>query len=259
MSIKSRLPSNDLLKEVVIRTLLTAVFLYSNHLPPFNRVILSQEAETLYAYPQSPSYVTGSDLVLLCISIPLLTTLVCYYSKRDPWDALISLLTFSLILSLNGLIVNIIKLAVGRPRPDFLSRCWPNGNIPWAEFKDNSISQRLSCTGDRDTIIEGRKSFPSGHSSMAFAAFVFSFLYTAGKLKTFSFVNKSTLNRSSALLLAFAQILAPLCIAISRTCDYHHHWQDVLVGSGIGSLISFIVYNHYYHSIFSENSGNHRF
>ena len=92
-------------------------------------------------------------------------------------------------MPLNGVVTDIIKLTVGRPRPDFFFRCWPEAGYPedvsvFQIHKDGT--QDLKCTGDLLVIAEGRKSFPSGHSSFSFSTFGFVFFYVCGKLNVFS-------------------------------------------------------------------------
>lgn len=53
------------------------------------------------------------------------------------------------------MLTTILKLSVGRLRPDFLDRC---------EY--NEITEK--CDGNKNEIIEGRKSFPSGYLLLYF-------------------------------------------------------------------------------------------
>ena len=45
---------------------------------------------------------------------------------------------------------------------------------------------RSVCTGDLDTIDDSLESFPSGHTTAAFAGFVYLYLYFNAKLKVWS-------------------------------------------------------------------------
>ena len=56
-----------------------------------------------------------------------------------------------------ALVTNLIKLGVGRPRPDFVARCWPDGRL---EF--DAQSGLPACAKGGANPAEGRKSFPSG-------------------------------------------------------------------------------------------------
>lgn len=71
-------------------------------------------------------------------------------------------------------------------------------------------------------------------------------LYISGKLETFSLNGEG---KSWKLSMSILPLVLASAIAISRTCDNHHHWQDVTVGSLLGLTIAFVVYRRYYPSV----------
>ena len=85
---------------------------------------------------------------------------------------------------------------------------------------------------------------------MAFAAFGFMFFYLASKLHIF---NDRGRGHSWRLCIAIAPLIVAAEVAISRTCDYRHHWQDVVIGSLIGIFVSYVSYRQYFPSIFARN------
>jgi hypothetical protein len=44
-------------------------------------------------------------------------------------------------------------------------------------------------------------------------------------------------------------VIGALLVAISRTEDYRHHWQDVTIGAILGSLCAYFAYRQYYPSL----------
>jgi hypothetical protein len=67
----------------------------------------------------------------------------------------------------------------GRLRPDFLHRCRPDG-VTATGF---DIFQEVTCDApNSDTVIDGRLSFPSGHSSNTMSLAWFTALYLVWSL-----------------------------------------------------------------------------
>ncbi|XP_046585058.1 phospholipid phosphatase 5-like isoform X3 [Haliotis rubra] len=220
------------LVELSVRLALFVVYWITDDAVPFQRKIQPEEM-WLYRYPKTPSYYPGYLLWLTVLATPVVVMGLFYLVRRSAEDLVQGLLAVFLSIFLTGSLTNLVKLGVGRPRPDYIDRCFPDG----------AVREDMACTGNMDTIIEGRKSFPSGHSSFAFACLAFISLYVAGKFHVFS--SKGRGNGLKLCCVVIPLLWATL-IAVSRTADYHHHWQDVTVGSLEGLLIAYIVYRQYY-------------
>lgn len=227
--------SKAIVAEVLTRTVLVVLHLVLGFAEPFHRKIQADE-EWLYKYPRTQSYVPTPYLWIIVFAIPTAIILTAYLYSKDRGDLIQAVLAFSLAFGLNGVATNIIKVTVGRPRPDFFYRCFPNG----------VGSLAMPCTGRQEDVVEGLKSFPSGHSSFAFTSLGFTALYLCGKLGTFQGPKRQ---QSWRLLLPSCLLLSAVVVAISRTCDYHHHWQDVLAGSTLGLSVAWLCYRQYYPSL----------
>ncbi|XP_006617133.1 phospholipid phosphatase 5 isoform X1 [Apis dorsata] len=223
--------------DILLRIVLVGLFIELEKAEPFTRIIHEDEL-WLYKKPRTESYVPTTILWPLVFIMPVIVIFCVFLVYKDKTDIYQAVLAVTLALGFNGVITDIIKLIVGRPRPDFFWRCFPDGQTN-PDFK---------CNGNPVVIKDGKKSFPSGHSSFAFTSFGFIALYIAGKLHTFS-LGKGQLWKLFAFVLP---ICIALLIALSRTFDYHHHWQDVVVGSIIGYFLAYMCYRYYYPPLDSQ-------
>ncbi|PFX32586.1 Phosphatidate phosphatase PPAPDC1A [Stylophora pistillata] len=186
----------------------------------FVRVIHDEEM-WLYKNPKSKNTISTEMLFVIAAVLPAALILLLGGLRKDKIDGIQAILALTLTLGLNGVVTNIVKVLVGRPRPDYFWRCYPNGVIPAS----------IECDGNPDEIIEGRKSFPSGHSSFAFCGLGFISLYLAGKLHCFQAQGRG---QGWKLCIALAPVIVAMALALTRYSDYRHHWQDIMVGAMIG-------------------------
>ncbi|KDN44931.1 acid phosphatase/Vanadium-dependent haloperoxidase [Tilletiaria anomala UBC 951] len=181
-------------------------------------------------------------LVVTTVIIPIvLIAFIGLVTCRSFWDCHAGLLGLILAHALTVTATTIIKVTVGRPRPDVIDRCQPPGEA--SNASPYGLVTDAICTRpvDSSIITDGFRSFPSGHSSTAFAGMAFLSLYLAGKVRLFDHRGHA----ASAWLVFFPMIGATL-IAISRLEDYRHHPTDVIAGGILGTIISTTIYHLYY-------------
>ncbi|KAG8705829.1 hypothetical protein FRC08_001420 [Ceratobasidium sp. 394] len=188
-------------------------------------------------------------LLVICFGGPtVIMPIVNLLTVRSWWDWHNSMLGLILGLATTGAVTQVVKVTVGRPRPDAIARCKP---VPDAH--DHAVFGLVTtaiCTEtDAYMMKDGWRSFFSGHSSLAFAGLGFLSFYLAGKLHLFD-----ERGHTGKAWIALTPLTGALLVAISRTMDYRHHWQDVLVGSIAGLVFSYFSYRQYYPTLESPYS-----
>lgn len=140
-------------------------------------------------------------------------------------------------LVLTSFVTDVIKNAVGRPRPDLISRCKPLPGTP----EHKLVNFEVCTETDHHVLHDGWRSFPSGHSSFAFSGLGFLALFLCGQMHVFR--PRADLSKG---LFALSPLLGAAMIAISRCEDYRHDVYDVTIGSILGMGITYFSYRRYF-------------
>jgi membrane-associated phospholipid phosphatase len=128
-------------------------------------------------------------------------------------------------------VTNVVKLLVGRPRPNFAARCWPDGvrvGVPGVPV----------CSGEAHSVREGRKSFPSGHTSLATAGLAYLSFFLLATVRPRAAADGGAAWRTTA---ALSPLLLAMWVGLTRVRDYWHHWSDVATGAALGACIAYTV------------------
>ena len=175
------------------------VFLVISLLPdPVDRGIFC--GDTSIIYPLKEEIISGAELILM-LGVPvgiLFTFVICVcvfiqvkeltngdydqkkymlitFLKRAVLTVLPTWLLFAAGAATCYLLVEIVKLSVGKYRPHFLHVCKPYGNGLNPSWETISCSlntflllENFNCEAEKDEINDALKSFPSGHASLAF-------------------------------------------------------------------------------------------
>lgn len=221
---------------VVVAVLLYVFFAIVEVQPPFFRQFKLLDPTLQHPFA-THERVSDNQLYVVLSLVPTAVIVAVGAFAKPGLDKLhwVHLLVLGLWLSLavNGVVTDILKNLIGRPRPDFLERCGAVATTPLDTFVDV-----LVCTAPLGQMYlkDGMKSTPSGHSSIAFSGLFYLTLWLVG-----------TFDRSKHVpvlyyLLALVPSVGAGYIALSRTQDYRHHFLDILLGSLIGIVVAGVSY-----------------
>lgn len=204
---------------------------------PFHRMFSLDDRSK--SYPHAiVQRVSAGQLILYAGGGPLAFFVLWAIVLRPGFHkAHVTLLGLFISLFLTSLLTDIIKNAVGRPRPDLIARCKARSGTPTNEL----VTYDVCTETDHHILHDGWRSFPSGHSSFAFSGLGFLALFLAGQLHIFR--PGTDLTRT---LIFFAPLVGAALIAMSRLADYRHDVYDVTAGSLLGLLIANFSYRRYY-------------
>ncbi|KAH7322292.1 phosphatidic acid phosphatase type 2/haloperoxidase [Rhizoctonia solani] len=217
-----------------------------NHVDGFRREFDLTDPSISHKY-KPDELVPGYALQLISFVAPLLIMWSINLAMvRSWWDAHSAALGISLGLAITSVTTHLVKVTVGRPRPDLLHRCQPvSGAINHQPNEFFGLATWTVCTQtDKIIMRDGWRSFWSGHASGSFAGLSFLSYYMAGKLHMFD-----EQGYTAKVWVALAPFLIAILVAISRTVDNRHHWQDVAVGAIIGINLGYFAYRQYYPSL----------
>ncbi|CAN4079934.1 unnamed protein product [Withania somnifera] len=218
------------LNDWLILMLLLAIVFLLNAIHPFYRFVGKDMMDDL-KYPLKSNTVPIWAVPVYAVLMPMVIFLLIYFRLRDVYDLHHAILGLLFSVLVTAVITGAIKDAVGRPRPDFFWRCFPDGKEVYDKWGD------VVCHGDKNVVKEGHKSFPSGHTSLSFAGLGFLSLYLSGKIQAFD-----CRGHVAKLCLVLLPLLLASLVAISRVDDYWHHWQDVFAGGLIGLVVATLCY-----------------
>jgi diacylglycerol diphosphate phosphatase/phosphatidate phosphatase len=201
-----------------------------------------------FAYPLRKEIVPIWAAALLAALVPIFIILIMQIRIRSLWDvnnAILGLL-YSLITA--AVFQVMLKCLICGLRPHFLAVCDPDV-LPFGQQAGTGWTQimydRSICRGDKHKIDDSLESFPSGHSTAAFAGFVFLFLYLNAKLKVFANYHPSYWK----LIAVYTPVLGATLIAGALTIDEFHNWYDVVAGAIIGTAMAVSAYRMVYASV----------
>ncbi|KAF2271106.1 lipid phosphate phosphatase-like protein 1 [Lojkania enalia] len=273
---KKRLPKRIIFSYIfdyVIIVVLIVTFYVIDKIPPFHQPFSLDNYSLKYPFAEHER-VTVFQLCLICVVFP--AAIIAFYTlvidglfshqtsmpqstgrlrrltgryrlKDRLWELNCGILGLGVAVGAAFTVTGALKNAIGKPRPDIIDRCKiTQENLEkWFEASAQEkmkLATVALCTQTNDAILQdGFKSFPSGHSSTAFAGLFYLSLYLAAKMHVLD--SKGEVWKTFIVLVP---TLSAAVVAGTRIMDARHHPFDVLSGSALGILVAWAAYRQYF-------------
>ncbi|KAL2330410.1 hypothetical protein Fmac_017991 [Flemingia macrophylla] len=109
---------------ILLLLVLIVIILYIIH--PFHRFV-GKDMMTALKYPLKSNTVPVWAIPIYAVLLPIVIFLLVYIRRRDVYDLHHAVLGLFFSILVTAVFTEAIKNAVGRPRPDFFWRCFPDG------------------------------------------------------------------------------------------------------------------------------------
>ncbi|KAF2761989.1 PAP2 domain-containing protein [Pseudovirgaria hyperparasitica] len=288
-----------------------------NRIGPYRRPFSLVDLNISYPYTENDQVSWWVVLIVALIGPGVIIFLTCLFFVPGPrairthpwslvwrrkfWEWNTGWMGLGLSLATAFMITEGLKNLFGKPRPDLLARCQPDvDNIE--QYVVGGYGQDISpkwvrvsaaiCMGpNTDEITDGFRSFPSGHSSFAWAGLLYLTLFVCSKFaisipflppRAYSTDSKAVAleakrhdrlplheddetsiipirNQAAAppnylLVLALVPVGTAAYIASTRYSDYRHHGIDIFAGSLIGIATAWFSFR-WYHLPIQQGAG----
>lgn len=225
--------------DFLVLVVLMIVWLVLTKIKP-NRLFVPKK-DPRCSYPHYNHGISETQNLIIVVVVPYIAYSIIYllfklnvtmkYFRK--FDFLFLLASHGICICVTNIIVNIIKIQVGRPRPDFFSVLGPTANA------DVDLPPDLPAK----KFYEQFKSFPSGHSASASCGSVFFVLFLqCGQIS----------NQVWVFVIICTIMIYPIAIGCTRITQHRHHPDDVIMGLFIGFLVSAIFFLGSQNSLFTE-------
>ncbi|EOO00375.1 putative pap2 superfamily protein [Phaeoacremonium minimum UCRPA7] len=238
--------------------LLVAYILMEFFLEPFHRMFFINDLAISFPHAEHERVPVAMEFVY-SLFVPLAIIIIALIRRPSLHKYHVTILGFAIALILTSFLTDFVKNAVGRPRPDLVDRCKPAPGTS----RDVLVTIEV-CTETRHHVLhDGWRSFPSGHSSFAFAGLGYLSLFLAGQLRLFvlgggrgeqadgkAIYARGDLGRA---LICLVPLIGAAMIAISRCQDYRHDVYDVCTGALLGWVVAYWNYRRYWPKLSSSH------